>query len=511
MFGFEPQKRNESAKPKAVKNGTHIAPKKEPSKQAQALNQAPDSIPSMYKPGEYVLPADTVDAVGGVQALDKVVQATHTPAPKTAVVPQGFEPKLFFTDGGNAQQAYDKWQDAKTPWYRQSTPTSVANERAAEQAYTDLVRNPQSKIAFGGNPGAVAPAAAVAPAPATATSTDADGQSAQAKESVSQQQAASQVTTPESSPSQPAAPEAQVFSKGVFKHGEGQYSDSAAGMGFTPGFTGQPNAQNLQAASNLAAQSAPVEPGTYAQRIGQPLVGGFRAPTVAHSGNDWTSREMMRRAKMDATSLKHQSHWAPKGSAKAAQDNYARAQHADLAAQAQQGTMDMQAMGFNAELGREQMRQDGAMQRALVGQAGDAARLGLEERRLAGEEAARGYKVRQGQRLENAQNAYLSAKTPEEKASALSTMRVLSGEGDGQLKDNFMSLGGGQEWDAQANTMRNVPQRLIDLRTGQEVGGNQTSQAKPLPDKQADLQVGEVYQTARGLAKWDGKQMVTVN
>ena len=33
-----------------------------------------------------------------------------------------------------------------------------------------------------------------------------------------------------------------------------------------------------------------------------------------------------------------------------------------------------------------------------------------------------------------------------------------------------LAVGGGQEWDSQANVMRNVPQRLIDLRTGQEVG-----------------------------------------
>ena len=48
-------------------------------KLAQQLNQAPDSIPGMFKPGEFVLPPDTVHAMGGKQALQGVVDATHTP------------------------------------------------------------------------------------------------------------------------------------------------------------------------------------------------------------------------------------------------------------------------------------------------------------------------------------------------------------------------------------------------------------------------------------------------
>lgn len=68
--------------------------------EAQALNQAPDSIPAMVKPGEFVVPPDTVHAMGGPQALQGVVDATHTPAPAAAMVPQDTKPKLFFADGG---------------------------------------------------------------------------------------------------------------------------------------------------------------------------------------------------------------------------------------------------------------------------------------------------------------------------------------------------------------------------------------------------------------------------
>ena len=38
---------------------------------------------------------------------------------------------------------------------------------------------------------------------------------------------------------------------GVYQHGRGQYSDNAQGMGFAPGFTGKPSAQNMAVADAL--------------------------------------------------------------------------------------------------------------------------------------------------------------------------------------------------------------------------------------------------------------------
>ena len=75
-------------------------------------------------------------------------------------------------------------------------------------------------------------------------------------------------------------------------------------------------------------------------------------------------------------------------------------------------------------------------------------------------------------RIEQAQNALMNAGTPKEQAQALQRLAWLTGDEakGGSLKDNFVTVGGGQEWDEKAQTMRNVPQRLIDLRTGREVG-----------------------------------------
>ena len=64
--------------------------------------------------------------------------------------------------------------------------------------------------------------------------------------------------------------------------------------------------------------------------------------------------------------------------------------------------------------------------------------------------------------------------------------------------------------DEKAGAMRNVPQRLIDLRTGQEVGGGAGAKPMAMPKTQAELKVGQVYDTNKGPATWDGKQFTAV-
>ena len=122
MLGFDPQQRR---KPQARAQA-----------QAQAQNAAPDSIPGMFKPGEFVLPPDTVHAMGGKEALQGVVDATHTPVnpvsrpknseqnpnfseqnPNSAVAAgaQGFDPQVFFANGGSPEdQLRQRAADAGT-------------------------------------------------------------------------------------------------------------------------------------------------------------------------------------------------------------------------------------------------------------------------------------------------------------------------------------------------------------------------------------------------------------
>lgn len=129
---------------------------------------------------------------------------------------------------------------------------------------------------------------------------------------------------------------------------------------------------------------------------------------------------------------------------------------------------------------------------------------GNESNRIAGEELsmrreAAGFQTRAAKRLEDLQNSYQSAKTPEERNALAKQIREISGKGEGNLRDNFMSVGGGQEWDAGANTMRNVPQRLVDLRSGQVVGGG--ASAMPTvrtPDELAKLPKGAQFMDEQG-------------
>ena len=115
--------------------------------QAQALNQQPDSIPAMMKPGEYVLPPDTVAAMGGPQALDATVAKTHTPTNAGAIVPRGFGPRLFFNNGGLVQDEEQKPKPiSPTNTYPQGSPSAGAN------VYGGAIDAAKSAVSAAANP-----------------------------------------------------------------------------------------------------------------------------------------------------------------------------------------------------------------------------------------------------------------------------------------------------------------------------------------------------------------------
>lgn len=170
----------------------------------------------------------------------------------------------------------------------------------------------------------------------------------------------------------------------------------------SPTTVGQPagSGQSLLSAAGIGSN-----PGGQAKQ--------FQSPMVSHSGNDWTAHENLRRLKMDANSLVHQSAWAPKGAGEAAANAYNKASLIDHAAmtggqaQASLATMQqnagllkegMQQTGENARrsladmagLQRENIQQEGAvrrqsladvanMDRTLVEQSGANARTSMEE------------------------------------------------------------------------------------------------------------------------------------
>jgi hypothetical protein len=80
------------------------------------------------------------------------------------------------------------------------------------------------------------------------------------------------------------------------------------------------------------------------------------------------------------------------------------------------------------------------------------------------------------------------------------------------MKDNFMVVGGGQEWDERAMAMRNVPQQLIDLRTNQPVQGGQAQASQPAPQEAAQRKVGSTYMLPNGkMGQWTAQGWLVSN
>lgn len=514
-----------------------------PDLMAQAQNQQPDGIPAMMKPGEYVLPPDTVQALGGPGALDAAVAQTHAPGNEQAVVPRGFEPKLFFANGGAVALDDEQRQTAASPataprglpgFSGNRTPAAPStgadttapattpraqfvadqnakladgNARLAERTqqmnarYQPAPNSPNST--FPGNRQVTPPAATTSTAPAQpsrgavgflagafpGTTAAVQGSMDDAKEAYRQGgmgaalgQAARSAATPligladdvyssaakvvrpvadtalqagktfltgdasSINPSQQgvaagpgitpgATPQTQSLANaeemqrraaaqatptepqvrglpGVYQHGRGQYSDNPQGMGLPQGFTGQPNAQNMQAADALAGQQQAQSLDRVAaqqQAMQQPRGFGFAAPQINHSGNDFTARQNLRGLKMDAE-------WAMQRAPRqkyAAQDPavmaYQAALQGDTAARyGGQAALEAKTNDTNAGLQREQMQQEGANQR-------DAARVAIDQQRAGLDAQARGFDIRAAQRRESFQQAWAQA-TPEQRS-----------------------------------------------------------------------------------------------
>lgn len=190
------------------------------------------------------------------------------------------------------------------------------------------------------------------------------------------------VNPPTAGASNPLVDTSRQVAPGIYRSGNSYASTGDAAVSLDREPKGPPSAQNMAAADQLAANqqmdsiSRVATSGNVPQSPAQGLIGRI---TATHSGNDWTAREMLRRQKMDANSLIHQSHWAKKGSGQAAQKAYGEALQDDYAAMTGGQTgADVEVMRQNAGLQREGMQQDGADRRDARRGLIDAARLGME-------------------------------------------------------------------------------------------------------------------------------------
>ena len=490
-------------------------------------------IPVQLSNGEYKIPPEQVQAIGE-QTLEQMRAATHTPVPQGANIPAEEQP-MFFANGGvvdderrklgfpmrerdvrGAQiaQANEQAAQRRAAWqadYEANGPAAAqaAREAAGMRQYNAAVRpyRPDTMSQAGAGRGFVNPAAVRAPAvaaPAAALDAAIPKSGSQAAEASANPGTAAVQQPAQATPASAPAQAGRMVAPGVYQHGRGQYSDSAEGMGFRPGFTGQPSAQNMATADALDARyraAAGFQPPAEQQQ------GGAFIPqdTGGYGLLDKGYRER-RAAMMDAQMMKPGARLAL-----AALLKEQGAQN-DRLAQSAESALDR---GFRS---RENALDRGLRQNELVMRGFESEYdRALRARELADREAtsavqreAQGIGVAEAKQMQELRNKVLNGKTPEERQEAAQQLQFLTGK-TSSAKDNFMVVGGGQEWDAAAGAMRNVPQRLIDLRTGREVGGGQQEQVPAAPSDKASRQVGANYVLPNGrIGRWTDKGWLLV-
>ncbi|WP_404299793.1 hypothetical protein [Alicycliphilus denitrificans] len=156
----------------------------------------------------------------------------------------------------------------------------------------------------------------------------------------------------------------------------------------------------------------------------------------------------------------------------------------------------------------ENLQQAGANTRAAFSAMSDAERNQIARGRLAMEQTAAGFQNRTAQRIENAQVAFENASTPEQQRSARERLLALSGKSEGEL---WAHSPGGQVVDPKTQQLITQPGVIYNRRTGEtraDAGGQDAAQA--MPSSRDAMVKGQVYQTARGPARWDGGQFQLV-
>lgn len=331
----------------------------------------------------------------------------------------------------------------------------------------------------------VAPQAGVAPAPGAAAPLQALGMP---------------TAVPAVAPADPTQAQRVAGMPGVFRSGN-SYSDSEAGALAGAAPRGLPSARNMAAADALADRSQAESMARVTAARG--FTPGFTGVIGQTSGvgNMWSRspEQQQRDAAISASSISNPAELRRFMAVRQVTDGN-RAQIAQgnnqtaLAQTQMQGEVqrDLAALREQGDMGRAVMREAGDTGRTVIREKGEngraAARNTLDERRVGIEEQVRGFDIRKGQREERLYQRYGEAKTPEARAAIAQEIRDLSGKATSP-KDDLMVVGGGQEWDTTANTMRNVPQRVFDARTRQFVGQGGQAALPALKDNPAAMAI----------------------
>lgn len=518
---------------KNVAAGSYIMPadstKQIGSESLQGLGFQPQNkqVPVNLSNGEYQLPPEQVHAVG-VQALDQMKGATHTPVQEEGA--KGFKPEMFFANGGEvdpekrkqsanigsaigtaANNTFASMNAHALPETSRVTSESIDNvgdefskgnylrgvgaglggvAKVAGGLGFDLIARPIGGIAggigevgkgfFGINdsPQAAAPAAAkpsvvnstpkIVPNPMTAVASP-----------------AAQVATPPVVIGSPVDTSTQVqtapVANNVTREGN-SYSGGSVGLGFTvngQSFGGNGiTSTNPQAnsAQNVAAKQELFDrTPTFGE--GQPAAQGFapnrgRGVIIGQQENP-----LVEQARKDAYRANSTVIQGARG--------LTSSQRAGLQAigdKVDANNLSRETTSANnlSQITQAQMREQGANSRAALNEQGanyrsdsanDSANQrfnvtsGLDERRFASDQETKGFATRAARRTEKLYERYEKAGQEERKAIAQQIQEL----GGKSTADKFLTVQGGQEYDQQAMTLVNRPARLFNADTQQFV------------------------------------------
>lgn len=481
-------------------------------RKAQAQNQAPDSIPGMFKPGEFVLPPDTVHAMGGAGALQAAVDATHTPPAEEAWVPRGFKPKVFFANGGRpedqipldgqrAAPAADGSQDnpMNSELGRNVTNTLGALPGAAglPGAVSRVASAGANALSGAGQAAGLAGRAATAAAPLgvpaagavglgaayesdrpvgglpsyRANNTPAPAAAPAASGTSGTGLAGSGAAGAAMGPPDAAAP-SEVM-PGVYRRGN-SYADSAqaAALGDQP--RGLPSWQNQNAANNLAGQQQAESMGRVQAAMAPPPTSPIQRVAIMGSG--------------DARGFRRAS-------------NLRASDRGDLARLQEAQRYDTR-LGFAA--GQQQLERDRIAAdtfRTARGFNVDQQRLDTERRLADSEITARGFKTRAQRQEEQLRNTFLDPNaTPQQRQQAQQSLRAISGETE-QSPWKVTVTPAIKNADGSTTQGSIIRHNAVTGEVQQVDGGG----ARAQPPAKESLVVGQVYTTPSGQLRWNGK------
>lgn len=537
----------------AVPEGSYIMPADSTqaigSENLEGLGFKPGSVPVNLSDGEFKLSPDQVHAIGA-QVLEGLKAATHTPAAqqereepgeKEALEPSRNE--LYFADGGlvedkkrrplatSPSNTYPGNQaEAAGNIYAKSNAEAVDFAKAAFPGTTTAIQGAGQAIQDAYNQGGIGAAVGQgfrgAMVPAVGLADDVMNSAAKVLNPAAQSlktlvtgdatpigQAAA-AAPPSAKPAQPAAASTPAAPT----------APSAAPA--NPNYGNEPNAPaGPQAAPTALANNVTREGNSYSGKDigtgftinGKEPSGGSMSGAVQPSGISRgvggpdvlgiLQRESQIRAGMGALqdqiafnggSAGNGVGFRKIGTDEAVRDMVVKGNSRDRAT----------ALGF---MGGRQDAEDrfGISQQELAIRQQDAlAKQGIAEDEMDMKREAQGFQSAALRRQETLQARYEAAKTPEERSAIAQQIRDLSGKNE--PANRFTVVPGGQAFNPDG-TAYTLPARVLNNQTGQFVDQPQaTAQPQAMPTEKSKLSAGQIYQTARGPARWDGNQFVGV-